>query len=185
MGDFGLSRRTEEGYYTTENRTLPVKWCSPEVLQYGKFSSKVNTQNDYNDLTDRTKGWYVYFLFPYESNIHMNRAMCGHLGCCCGNYLVMELVHTLRYLTKKCWIKYWKDIECKTQKVVIYPFHINIHLHLHNTTLFVGCPDEVYQLMAICWNTKPQDRPTFKTLSDKIQSLVQDGKQQQASAFGN
>ncbi len=43
MGDFGLSRKTEEGYYTSESKTMPVKWCSPEVLRYGKYSTKVNT----------------------------------------------------------------------------------------------------------------------------------------------
>jgi len=40
VADFGLSRLTESGFYKTDDRTLPVKWCAPEVLRYGEYSTK-------------------------------------------------------------------------------------------------------------------------------------------------
>jgi hypothetical protein len=36
VADFGMSKITSSGYYKTDNKTIPVKWCSPEVLEYGK-----------------------------------------------------------------------------------------------------------------------------------------------------
>jgi serine/threonine protein kinase len=38
--DFGMSRSTEQGYYKTDNQTIPVKWSAPEV------------GNSINDLTN-------------------------------------------------------------------------------------------------------------------------------------
>jgi len=38
--DFGMARSMDKGYYKTESKTMPVRWCSPEVLNYGKFSSQ-------------------------------------------------------------------------------------------------------------------------------------------------
>ncbi len=129
-----------------------------------------------------------------------NRAMDGRLEWCCGNYSVMDLVHILRYLIKKRWTKCWKDIECNNQKVLISsmsilstclsPSFINqtVFGFIPSFILTIGCPDGVYELMKICWDAKPQSRPTFKTISDTLQSLIQDGKQRQPgklSAFGN
>ena len=44
VGDFGMSRalKTDDGkdYYTMRSGGLvPVRWCAPEVLRDGKFSS--------------------------------------------------------------------------------------------------------------------------------------------------
>ena len=36
----GLSRQTDEGYYKSQRKELPVKWCSPEVLDFGRHSIK-------------------------------------------------------------------------------------------------------------------------------------------------
>ena len=30
----------EQGYYKTDDRIIPVKWCAPEVINFGKFSSQ-------------------------------------------------------------------------------------------------------------------------------------------------
>jgi len=38
VSDFGMSKMTSEEYYKTESKTIPVKWCSPEVIEYGRFS---------------------------------------------------------------------------------------------------------------------------------------------------
>jgi len=39
ISDFGMARTmTNKGYYKTESKTIPVRWCSPEALQFGKFS---------------------------------------------------------------------------------------------------------------------------------------------------
>src|SRR5262245_27989666 len=40
IADFGLSRSLEKEYYKSQNRVIPYKWCSPEVIQHGKFSTK-------------------------------------------------------------------------------------------------------------------------------------------------
>lgn len=41
VADFGLSRSVQQGFYQTDDPTLPVRWCAPEVLQDGIFTSKV------------------------------------------------------------------------------------------------------------------------------------------------
>lgn len=39
FSDFGMSRIIgEKEYYKSNDTTIPVKWCSLEVLKYGKFS---------------------------------------------------------------------------------------------------------------------------------------------------
>jgi len=38
--DFGLSRQVESNYYSSSDKNIPVKWCAPEVLNYGHYSSK-------------------------------------------------------------------------------------------------------------------------------------------------
>jgi len=39
VSDMGLSRQTST-YYRTESRKMPYKWCAPECILYGKFSTK-------------------------------------------------------------------------------------------------------------------------------------------------
>ena len=31
IGDFGMSRAVEKGYYKTQDKTVPVRWSAPEV----------------------------------------------------------------------------------------------------------------------------------------------------------
>jgi len=38
ISDFGMARTMDKGYYKTESKTIPVRWCSPEAIQIGKFS---------------------------------------------------------------------------------------------------------------------------------------------------
>jgi serine/threonine protein kinase len=33
IGDFGMSRATQKGYYKTQDKTIPVRWSSPEVIR--------------------------------------------------------------------------------------------------------------------------------------------------------
>jgi len=40
VGDFGLSRRVEGGYYKTDDGQIPVRWSAPEVLEAGLYTSK-------------------------------------------------------------------------------------------------------------------------------------------------
>jgi len=40
IGDFGLSKVIDGYIYESNRKTIPVKWCSPEVLEYGRYSSK-------------------------------------------------------------------------------------------------------------------------------------------------
>jgi len=38
ISDFGMARTMDKGYYKTENKTIPVRWCSPEAINFGKFT---------------------------------------------------------------------------------------------------------------------------------------------------
>jgi len=39
VGDFGLSKvLTNQTYYSKSQKVLPIKWSSPELIEYGKFS---------------------------------------------------------------------------------------------------------------------------------------------------
>jgi len=40
ISDFGLSRSIENAYYKTHDNSIAVKWCAPEVLEYGTHTSK-------------------------------------------------------------------------------------------------------------------------------------------------
>lgn len=40
VADFGLSREVERGYYKSDTRIMPYKWCPPESIQYGTFTTK-------------------------------------------------------------------------------------------------------------------------------------------------
>lgn len=37
--DFGMSRMVNKEYYKSESTVIPVRWCAPEVLQFGKYST--------------------------------------------------------------------------------------------------------------------------------------------------
>ena len=37
--DFGMARIMKKEYYRTEDKAIPVRWCAPEALEFGKFSS--------------------------------------------------------------------------------------------------------------------------------------------------
>jgi serine/threonine protein kinase len=41
VADFGLSRSAEKGYYQSSDKTLPVKWSAPEMLEKGIATTKV------------------------------------------------------------------------------------------------------------------------------------------------
>jgi len=38
VGDFGMSRITDDGTYSATTKRFPVKWTAPEAIQFGKFS---------------------------------------------------------------------------------------------------------------------------------------------------
>ncbi|XP_037337352.2 tyrosine-protein kinase Fes/Fps [Pungitius pungitius] len=42
ISDFGMSRQQDDGVYSTEGglRQIPVKWTSPEALNYGRFTTE-------------------------------------------------------------------------------------------------------------------------------------------------
>ena len=40
VADFGMSRKLESSYYSTENKSVPVKWTAPEAIRLGVFTFK-------------------------------------------------------------------------------------------------------------------------------------------------
>jgi serine/threonine protein kinase len=38
--DFGMARFVDKGFYVSSGKFKPVRWCSPEVLQFNKYSFK-------------------------------------------------------------------------------------------------------------------------------------------------
>ncbi|XP_041952860.1 protein-tyrosine kinase 6b [Alosa sapidissima] len=40
VADFGLARIIKEPFYVSENKKIPYKWCAPEAISHGRFSSK-------------------------------------------------------------------------------------------------------------------------------------------------
>jgi len=40
LGDFGMSRNTPDEVYRKKEGSFPIRWCAPEVLNYGTYSSK-------------------------------------------------------------------------------------------------------------------------------------------------
>eukprot|EP01119_Soliformovum_irregulare_P022069 TRINITY_DN747_c0_g1_i1.p1 TRINITY_DN747_c0_g1~~TRINITY_DN747_c0_g1_i1.p1 ORF type:complete len:1284 (+),score=325.47 TRINITY_DN747_c0_g1_i1:126-3977(+) len=39
VADFGMSRTTEQGHYTSAGGKIAIKWAAPEILQYQQFSN--------------------------------------------------------------------------------------------------------------------------------------------------
>ena len=43
ISDFGLSRPMPRDYYKSNDKTIPYRWCAPEVFHQGIYTSKVIT----------------------------------------------------------------------------------------------------------------------------------------------
>lgn len=43
IGDFGMSRSVEKGYYKTDDKTIPVRWSAPEFIHFGITTHKSDT----------------------------------------------------------------------------------------------------------------------------------------------
>ncbi|XP_060929987.1 protein-tyrosine kinase 6b [Limanda limanda] len=40
VADFGLARVIKEPFYISDDKKIPYKWCAPEAISHGKFSSR-------------------------------------------------------------------------------------------------------------------------------------------------
>uniref|UniRef100_A0A673GCU5 Protein-tyrosine kinase 6-like n=1 Tax=Sinocyclocheilus rhinocerous TaxID=307959 RepID=A0A673GCU5_9TELE len=40
VADFGLARIVKDPFYSSEDKTIPYKWCAPEAISHGRFSNK-------------------------------------------------------------------------------------------------------------------------------------------------
>ncbi|XP_043102415.1 protein-tyrosine kinase 6 isoform X2 [Puntigrus tetrazona] len=40
VADFGLARIVKDPFYSSDDKTIPYKWCAPEAISHGRFSNK-------------------------------------------------------------------------------------------------------------------------------------------------
>src|SRR4051812_35751092 len=40
VADFGLSRSVDKGYYQSNDKTIPYRWCAPEIFDQGVYTAK-------------------------------------------------------------------------------------------------------------------------------------------------
>jgi len=70
ISDFGMSKITSEEYYKTQNKSIPIKWCPPEVIEYGKFS----VQSDIWAFGVTMWEIFTYAKAPYYGTSNMEAA---------------------------------------------------------------------------------------------------------------
>jgi len=104
ISDFGLSRSVESSYYKSNDDQVPVKWCAPEVLDYGIHTRKSDVYSF---------GILLWELFSYGvppfNNITNNEARLkilhgDHLPCPrdCPKIIYNNVI-------LKCWNKVTQD----------------------------------------------------------------------------
>uniref|UniRef100_A0A673C4I8 Tyrosine-protein kinase n=1 Tax=Sphaeramia orbicularis TaxID=375764 RepID=A0A673C4I8_9TELE len=111
IADFGLARLIEDNEYTAREGTkFPIKWTSPEAINYGTFSIKSDVWSFGILLTEIVT--YGRIPYPGMSN--------------------PEVIQNL-------------DRGYRMPKPE-------------------NCPDSLYDVMFMCWNENPENRPTFEYL---------------------
>jgi len=99
ISDFGLSRSIESSYFKNENDNIPIKWCAPEVLQYGTHSIKSDVYSFGILLWELFS--YGMLPFPQYSNNNARAAILnGEIMECPKN-----CPQNIYDLMKKCWSK--------------------------------------------------------------------------------
>jgi serine/threonine protein kinase len=103
VGDLGLSRSMESGFYKNENATIPVKWSAPELLEYGVAS----TQSDVWSF-----GVTLWEIFAYGSPPYPNMRNDETVTAILTGYRMSspEGCPTAVYeLMQQCWASLAKD----------------------------------------------------------------------------
>eukprot|EP01117_Protostelium_nocturnum_P010951 TRINITY_DN3964_c0_g1_i2.p1 TRINITY_DN3964_c0_g1~~TRINITY_DN3964_c0_g1_i2.p1 ORF type:complete len:343 (-),score=90.52 TRINITY_DN3964_c0_g1_i2:38-1066(-) len=114
ISDFGMSR--EDSVYKIKSRTLPFRWCAPEVLLKG-----INTsQSDVWSFAVTIFEIYSFGKFPFE------------------------------HLTNEQVLEATTDQEGER---LIQP---------------ASCPDKIWNIAQMCFRWDPQERPTFKDITNLI-----------------
>jgi serine/threonine protein kinase len=65
-------------------------------------------------------------------------------------------------------------------------FYMEIKLRLKRGCLLNihrNCPESVHQIMQLCWREDPSKRPTFGTIEEKLQALIQKWKSQDSAEY--
>uniref|UniRef100_A0A673BWB4 Tyrosine-protein kinase n=1 Tax=Sphaeramia orbicularis TaxID=375764 RepID=A0A673BWB4_9TELE len=118
IADFGLARLIEDNEYTAREGTkFPIKWTSPEAINYGTFSIKSDVWSFGILLTEIVT--YGRIPYPGMSN--------------------PEVIQNL-------------DRGYRMPKPE-------------------NCPDSLYDVMFMCWNENPENRPTFEYLRNVLEDF--------------
>jgi len=119
IADFGLSRMVEGDIYESDDQMIPLKWCAPEVLCYGRYSSKSDVWSFGIVLWELYSGGKI----PY----------CG-----------MNNQETRDY--------------------VLNGYRMS--------SPSADVPPIMYDLMKLCWEHDPQNRPNFVKICDLMNPLL-------------
>ncbi|XP_068614557.1 tyrosine-protein kinase Blk-like [Brachionichthys hirsutus] len=114
IADFGLARIIESEYMAQEGAKFPIKWTSPEAINFGRFSIKSDVWSFGILLTEIVT--YGRIPYPGMTNPEVIRSLDRSYRMPCPD----------------------------------------------------GCPEELYDIMKMCWKETPEDRPTFEFLQNTL-----------------
>ncbi|KAK5853028.1 hypothetical protein PBY51_006851 [Eleginops maclovinus] len=114
IADFGLARIIETEYTAQEGAKFPIKWTSPEAINFGTFSIKSDVWSFGILLTEIVT--YGRIPYPGMTNPEVIRSLDRSYRMPCPD----------------------------------------------------NCPQELYDIMNMCWRERPENRPTFEFLQNTL-----------------
>lgn len=147
VADFGFAKTLEDNqrYFKTKSDKIPVRWTSPEAINYGKYSMA----SDIWSFGVLLYEMYTDGALPFHA--WSNLMVATHVGL--GHRLPPVKVGQRASVTLDTKISCWGT-------------NFLPHLHLQ------GTPRSVYKLMMDCWHPNPRARPPFEMLQERLEVIV-------------
>lgn len=128
---------------------FPIKWTAPEAINFGTFSIKSDVWSFGILLTEIV----TYGRIPYPGTCpekHISIIYCTET---IEHAAVLLCVNSSMFLS-------WQGM---TNPEVVRSLD-----RLYRMPCPDGCPEELYDIMTMCWKEKPEDRPTFDFLQNTL-----------------